>query len=158
MFCFLFLQNLQLAPQTSLPVQLERLTVSQWHGGVMGSLSVMTRAMRIVVQYALHLSSSVRKDSVLMRTWGVMEKLTAKINLMKWIVIVRFIFLFSWLWHKQLFEILFWCMFMVFSFKWGRTALACKSGRTVYLILLFSPKWTFQVCWLRALIRQSLFW
>lgn len=65
-FCFLFLQNPQLAPQTSLPVQLERLTVYQWHGGVMDSQSVMTRAMRIVAQYALHLSSSVRKDNVLM--------------------------------------------------------------------------------------------
>lgn len=66
-FSFLFLQNLQLVPQTSLPVQLERLTVSQWHGGVMDSQSVMTRATRTVAQYAPHLSSSVRKDNVLTR-------------------------------------------------------------------------------------------
>lgn len=45
--------------------------------------SVMTRVMKIVVPYALHPSSSVRKDSVSMHTCGVMEKLTAKINLMK---------------------------------------------------------------------------
>jgi len=57
--------------------------------------SVMTRVMKIVAPYALHPSSSVRKDSVLMHTCGVMEKLTAKINLMKWIVIVRLIFLNS---------------------------------------------------------------
>ena len=58
--------------------------------------SVMTRVMKIVAPYALHPSSSVRKDSVSMHTCGVMEKLTAKINLMKQIVIVRLIFLKSW--------------------------------------------------------------
>lgn len=58
--------------------------------------SVMTRVMKIVVPYALQPSSSVRKDSVSMHTCGVMEKLTAKINLMKWTVIVRLVFLNSW--------------------------------------------------------------
>lgn len=96
MICFLFLQNLRLVPQTNLPVQLERLTVSQWHGDVMDFQSVMTRVMKIVAQYALHPSFSVRKDSVSMHTCGVMEKLTAKINLMKQIVIVRLIFLNLW--------------------------------------------------------------
>lgn len=95
--CFLFLQNLQLVPQTNLPVQLEKSTVSQWRGDVMDFQSVMTRVMKIVAPYAPHPNSSVRKDNVLMHICGVMEKLTAKINLMKWIVIVRFIFLTSWL-------------------------------------------------------------
>lgn len=81
--CFLFLQNLRLVPQTSLRVQLERSTVSPWRGGVMGSLSVMTRVMKTAAQYALHPSSSVRRDSALMHTCGVMEKSTVKINLMK---------------------------------------------------------------------------
>lgn len=63
----------------------------------MGSLSVMTRVMKTAAPYALHPSSSVRRDSALMHTCGVMEKSTVKINLMKQIVIVRAVFLNSWL-------------------------------------------------------------
>lgn len=61
----------------------------------MGFLSVMTRVMKIAALYALHPSSSVRRDSALMHTCGAMEKLTVKINLMKQIAIVRSVFLNS---------------------------------------------------------------
>lgn len=77
------LKNPQHVLLSSLLVSREKLTVSLWHGAVMGLLNVKTIVMSSTVLYAQNPSFSVPVGSVLMVPSDAMEMQTARINQMR---------------------------------------------------------------------------